>query len=110
MSQYLNYQNYASFFHKRTVLVCHHTSCMKAGASKVFEAFEKETLPQDVHLEKSDCQGQCSTSPTVRIIPEETWYYRVQSSDVPLIVEQHLKQGNRVKHKLNPRIHFFDKK
>jgi (2Fe-2S) ferredoxin len=106
MTQFFNDQNYASFFPKRSILICHHTSCMKAGAVKVFEAFAQEILPEDVELQKSECLGQCSTSPTVRIIPEETWYYRVKPSDVPLIVQQHLKEGNPVKHKLNPRIHF----
>jgi len=107
MSQSINYQDYASFFPKRIVMVCDHTSCVKAGSHKVFEAFLKENLPLDVEIQKCECQGQCSTSPTVRIIPEETWYYRVKVADVPLIVKQHLIEGNRVKAKLNPRIHLY---
>jgi (2Fe-2S) ferredoxin len=106
MSQSFNPQNYATFFPKRCIMICHHTSCLKAGAARVFDAFAQEDLPEDVVLQKSECQGQCSTSPTVRIVPEETWYYRVKPSDVPLIVQQHLKGGLLVKDKLNPRIHF----
>jgi (2Fe-2S) ferredoxin len=41
----------------------------------------------------------------VRVIPDEIWYYRVKPEDVPLIVEQHLKQGEPVQDKLNPSIH-----
>jgi (2Fe-2S) ferredoxin len=52
-----------------------------------------------------DCQGQCSSGPTVRIIPEETWYCQVQPSDVPIIIEQHLRGGEPVEAKLHPRIH-----
>lgn len=107
MAKSINYHDYASFFQKRTVMICQHTACRKAGAAKVFEAFEKEILPEDIDLQKCECQGQCSSSPTVRIIPEETWYCRVQPRDVPQIVQEHLKDGNRVEHKLNPRIHLY---
>jgi (2Fe-2S) ferredoxin len=56
-------------------------------------------------MEASGCLGQCNIGPTVRVIPDEIWYYRVTPEDVPLIVEQHLKQGEPVQEKLNPRFH-----
>ena len=107
MSKFSKNQDNNSLIEKTYIKICHHTSCMKAGAKKVFEAFEKENLPEDIELEKSECQGQCSTSPTVRITPEEIWYYRVKPSDVPIIVQQHLKDGKVVQDKLNPRIHLY---
>lgn len=66
-----------------------------------FEAIEEI----DFQVQAAECQGQCSSGPTVRIVPEETWYCRVKPSDVPLIVNQHFLGGKRIEEKLNPRIH-----
>ncbi len=86
------------------VLVCQYTSCLENGSADVLAAFQSEEIP-GVKVIGSGCQGQCSSGPTVRILPEETWYCRVKPPDVPVIIEQHLKQGKIVKEKLNPRIH-----
>ncbi|HBE30309.1 MAG TPA: 2Fe-2S ferredoxin, partial [Cyanobacteria bacterium UBA11368] len=40
------------------------------------------------------------SGPTVRIIPEETWYWQVKPNDVPAIIEQHLRGGKPVEAKL----------
>lgn len=85
------------------VLVCQHTSCLEAGSAAVLAAFEASEVA--VTVKGCGCQGQCSAGPTVRIIPEETWYCRVQPDDVPTIVEQHLIGGVPVEEKLHPRIH-----
>lgn len=89
----------------RYVMVCQHSSCMMQGSARILLALQITDLPEDIVVMPSGCQGQCSTSPTVRILPEETWYCRVQLSDVPLIVEQHLKGGKPLQNKLHPRIH-----
>ena len=91
--------------HTRYVLVCQHSSCQAAGASKILFEFQLAKLPPDVVILSTGCQGQCHLSPTVRILPEEVWYCRVQPNDVPLIVEQHLRGGNPVHSKLHPRFH-----
>lgn len=88
----------------RCVLVCQHTSCLAAGSAEVLAAFESADL-NGFKVTGTGCQGQCSSGPTVRIVPEETWYCQVKLSDVPVIVEQHLKGGKRVDAKLHPRIH-----
>ncbi len=87
-----------------SVLVCQHTSCRAAGAAAVLAAFES-SIVAGFTVKGCGCQGQCSSGPTVRIIPEETWYCRVQPSDVSIIVEQHLIGGKPVEDKLHPRIH-----
>lgn len=88
----------------RCVFVCQNRSCLNQGSERVFEAFQSAEIP-GVTLEKSGCLGQCSSGPTVRILPDETWYCRVQPPDVPLIIEQHLIGGEPVEAKLNPRLH-----
>ncbi|MCA1994293.1 MAG: (2Fe-2S) ferredoxin domain-containing protein [Coleofasciculus sp. S288] len=89
---------------ERCILVCQHRSCQAAGSAQVLAAFEKADT-NGFTAKGTGCQGQCSSGPTVRIVPEETWYCRVQPNDVPTIVEQHLKGGKRVEAKLHPRIH-----
>ncbi len=89
---------------ERCILVCQHRSCLAAGSAEVLAAFQAAEV-DGFTVTGTGCQGQCSASPTVRIVPEETWYCLVKPSDVPVIVEQHLKGGKRVEAKLHPRIH-----
>lgn len=89
---------------ERCVLVCQYRSCLANGSAEVLAAFEAAEVT-DFKVTGIGCQGQCSSGPTVRIVPEETWYCRVKPSDVPVIVEQHLKVGKPVEEKLHPRIH-----
>jgi len=89
----------------RRLFVCQYQSCLKNGSAEVLAAFESADIPDNIIVEASGCQGQCSIGPTVRITPEEIWYARVKPADVPLIVAQHLQGGKPVKSLLNPRIH-----
>lgn len=89
---------------KRCILVCQHRSCLKNGSAEVLAAFQEAETP-DMTVESSGCMGQCNTGPTVRILPDEIWYWRVNPSDVPAIIEQHLQGGKPVEAKLNRRIH-----
>lgn len=89
---------------RHCVMVCQYRSCLANGSAEVLTAFQAVEVP-GITVEGTGCQGQCSSGPTVRILPEETWYYRVKPNDVPIIVEQHLQQGKQVEAKLNPRVH-----
>ncbi|MDT9179681.1 MAG: (2Fe-2S) ferredoxin domain-containing protein [Limnospira sp. PMC 1291.21] len=88
----------------RCVLVCQHQSCLRNGSEGTLKAFEDADVP-NVKVEASGCLGQCNVGPTVRVIPDETWYYRVQPEDAKAIATQHLQGGKPVQEKLNPRIH-----
>lgn len=88
----------------RCVLVCQYRSCQKNGSLAVLEAFQAAEIP-GITVLGSECQGQCSTGPTVRVLPEETWYCRVKPSDVPAIAEQHLQNDKPVARLLHPRFH-----
>ncbi|MDY6939534.1 MAG: (2Fe-2S) ferredoxin domain-containing protein [Cyanobacteriota bacterium] len=89
---------------KSCILVCQHRSCLGQGSAQTLDAFEKEA-PSEFAVEGSECMGQCSSGPTVRVTSDETWYCQVKPEDVPEIVERHLKGGQPVDRKLNPRIH-----
>jgi len=86
------------------VMVCQHVSCQRNGSAEVLQAFRERKVP-GVTINPSGCLGQCSSGPTVRVTPDETWYCRVKPDDVPAIVEQHLIGGEPVEAKLHPRIH-----
>lgn len=90
----------------RCVLVCHNKSCLRNNSTEVFETFKAKTKNMDgVNIKASGCLGQCSTGPTVRVTPDEIWYYRVKPENVPLVVVQHLQGDKPVDEMLNPRLH-----
>ncbi|NEQ35082.1 MAG: (2Fe-2S) ferredoxin domain-containing protein [Okeania sp. SIO3I5] len=91
---------------ERHIFVCQYHSCLHQNSQEVLKTFEAETKNLvGVNIEPSSCLGQCSIGPTVRIIPDEIWYYRVQPEHIPLIVRQHLKGNKPIDEMLNPRIH-----
>lgn len=90
---------------KRTLLVCQNCSCLSRGSPELLKALAAADLPEDVDVREVGCLGQCNVAPNIRIVPEETWYCRLQPEDIDAIVEQHLKGGQPVQAKLHPRIH-----
>ena len=86
------------------VQVCQHRSCQRGGAEAVLEAFRQYQSPHIVVVE-SDCMGQCSSGPTVKVMPGHTWYCRLTPEEVASIVEQHLGRGEWVRDRLHPRFH-----
>jgi (2Fe-2S) ferredoxin len=89
---------------RRCILVCQHRSCERSGSEEVLTAFQAANVP-GVFVSGSDCMGQCSSGPTVRVVPDQVWYCQVKPSDVPLIVDQHLKADQPVEALLHPRFH-----
>ena len=88
----------------KTVLVCEHTTCSQQGSGQVLKAFQPYASPE-ICVETTGCLGQCGSGPMVLILPDETWYCHIHPGDVPIIAEQHLKQGQIVTKKLYPRFH-----
>ncbi|PSN13641.1 2Fe-2S ferredoxin [filamentous cyanobacterium CCT1] len=89
------------------VQVCRHRSCDRGGSAAVLAAF-REHQSSTILIVESDCMGQCSAGPTVKVMPGNTWYCRVTAEDVPRIVAQHLQGGEPVRDRLHPRFHPFD--
>ena len=90
----------------RYVFVCQNHSCLRQNSQEVLKTFKAKTENLvGVYIQPSSCLGQCSTSPTVKVTPDEIWYYRVKPEKVPLIVAQHLKGNKPVYDMLNSRIH-----
>lgn len=88
----------------RQVLVCQYVNCRANGSAEVLAEFLNCPVA-GVEVIGSECQGQCNMGPTVRVLPDETWYCRVKPEDVVEIAEQHLKGDQVVDRLLHPRMH-----
>lgn len=87
------------------VSVCQHRSCSRSGSEAVLKAFQRHQSAT-LMVNGCECQGQCGSGPTVRVMPDDTWYCRVQPEDVDTIVENHLvPDGKPVESLQNPRMH-----
>lgn len=87
------------------VTVCQHRSCVRNGSEDVLAAFQRHPSAP-VMVSSCECQGQCGSGPTVKVMPDNTWYCQVTPDDVDEIIETHLQpDGHPVERLLNPRIH-----
>ncbi len=75
-------------------------SCPASGSMAVLGELDREIeargLRNDVQLTTCGCLGLCDEGPMMVVYPEGVWYRRVQPSDVPEIVSQHLADGKPV--------------
>lgn len=88
----------------RRVLICQSRACCKGGAAKVLAAFQAEPV-RDVAIEPSGCLGQCGNGPMVLILPEQSWYCRLQPQEVPVVIQKHLRNWQPVQPFLYPKFH-----
>lgn len=97
--------------HGITVLICHGSACVSAGAPKIKKIIESEIKNlglnsievkssecqhDNVKLKITGCHGFCQRGPTVIIEPEGTFYTEVKPEDAYDIVHSHLKNGKIV--------------
>lgn len=85
-------------------MVCQNRTCRKQGSAKVLAAFELHPVA-GVTVVGSSCLGECGNGPMVRVMPEQVLYSRVQPSEVPAVVERHLRGGHPVAAMLYPQFH-----
>ncbi|NER85344.1 MAG: (2Fe-2S) ferredoxin domain-containing protein, partial [Leptolyngbya sp. SIO1D8] len=71
------------------VTVCQNRSCVRSGSDQVLAKFQ-EHQSNHIMISGCECQGQCGSGPTVRVMPGDTWYCRVKPEDVDIIVDEHL--------------------
>jgi (2Fe-2S) ferredoxin len=88
----------------KTVLICQHNACRKAGSADVLAAFRANS-PAHINIQSVRCLGQCGNGAMVLVLPEQSWYDRVQPDEVPAIVERHLKNGKPIQAMLYKKIH-----
>ena len=76
------------------------SSCPASGSYAVLNGLDREIqargLGRDVQVTACGCMGLCDEGPVMVVYPEGVWYRRVQPSDIPEIVAQHLLEGKPV--------------
>ena len=82
--------------------------CGTFGGFEILERFRHEVdrrqLAKEILVTRAGCTGHHACGPTVIVYPEGIWYARVQSEDVPIIIEEHLIEGRPVERLINRRI------
>jgi (2Fe-2S) ferredoxin len=82
------------------VLVCKGGDCSKKGGKETKKALKSELRAEgmngDVRIDSVECLGLCKQGPNVIVYPEGSWYLGLKESDVPEVVEEHLKHGEPV--------------
>lgn len=85
------------------VLVCGGTGCTSTDSPKIMEKLNEEIskagLDKEVKVVRTGCFGLCEAGPIVIVYPEGSFYSRVQVSDIPEMVNEHLLKG-RIVHRL----------
>ena len=69
----------------KMILVCLGRSCRHYGASQVLAAFKAQPVSA-IEVEARYCFGHCGNGPMVLVLPEQSWYCRVQPQQVPAIL------------------------
>ena len=82
------------------LLVCAGTGCVANHAFEIKDGLEKEIvqrgLQNEVAVVTTGCQGFCERGPIVIVQPDGIFYERIQSENIPLLVEEHLLKGRPV--------------
>lgn len=81
-------------------------SCGATGAQNLLMALnmgliERGVQPGEVLVTGTTCLGPCEQGPNVVVYPTGTWYSQVKDSDVPIILDEHIKKGEPAA-QLNP--------
>jgi (2Fe-2S) ferredoxin len=76
-------------------------SCAPAGSREVLFALQEglashPELWSTVTVTPCGCLGPCLEGPSIVVYPEGVWYARVQKSDAPEIVREHMLGGRPV--------------
>ncbi|MDZ7843484.1 MAG: NADH-quinone oxidoreductase subunit NuoF [Anaerolineales bacterium] len=81
---------------KQTILICRGTGCESSKSPEIQAAFQEALTGEDVEVKFTGCHGMCQQGPLVVIEPEDIFYAKVKTKDVPKIVENHIRKGEIV--------------
>jgi (2Fe-2S) ferredoxin len=84
--------------YERQLLVCTYGAwCKLDDADEIRAALKSAAhdagLGSEVRVTKSGCLGQCGHGPMAVMWPENVWYSKLTPTDVPELVESHIKKG-----------------
>ncbi|BBE31988.1 NADH dehydrogenase [Tepiditoga spiralis] len=86
--------------YKQYILVCGGTGCTSSGSNDIIDIFneklEKNNLNKDIQVVRTGCFGFCEQGPIVKVLPDNTFYVKVEEKDVEEIINEHVIKGRRV--------------
>lgn len=79
----------------------HPRGCCKGKDSEaILMAFKSELakagLAKEVRAQKAGCLDVCESGAAVVVYPDNVWYGKVTTQDVPLIVKSHILEGKPI--------------
>ncbi len=84
-------------YKRSQILICGGTGCTSSGSTVLVKELKKELVRHDildeVEVVTTGCFGLCELGPVVIVYPEGTFYSRVEATDIPEMVEEHLVKG-----------------
>lgn len=84
-------------YKRSQILICGGTGCTSSGSMVLVKELKKELVKHDildeVEVITTGCFGLCELGPVVIVYPEGTFYSRVEATDIPEMVEEHLVKG-----------------
>ena len=94
------YASRVGFKDKTYLLICGGTGCHATGSLKVkdalLEALKAKGLEDKVEVVETGCNGFCAMGPLMVVQPGNVFYQKIQTEDIPDIVQNHLINGKPV--------------
>jgi (2Fe-2S) ferredoxin len=88
----------------RRVLVCQHRTCTKDGAAKVLATLQQQKIT-NVNVEACGCLGLCGSGPMVLVLPDNIYYWHIDSQKAQAIIDTHLLGNEAIASMMHPRLH-----
>lgn len=86
--------------YKSHLLICGGTGCMASESDTIAETLKAELakhgLENEVQVIMTGCFGFCEKGPIVKVLPDNTFYTQVKTTDAAEIVAEHLVKGRKV--------------
>jgi NADH:ubiquinone oxidoreductase subunit F (NADH-binding)/(2Fe-2S) ferredoxin/ferredoxin len=91
--------------YKMQLLVCGGTGCTASKSDEIVTNLKAELQSQGIEDEVkvivTGCFGYCEQGPIVKVVPDNTIYFKVNPDDAKEIIEQHVIKGHKVERLLN---------
>src|SRR4030067_1795481 len=79
---------------------CAGPGCVSAGSLEIKKVIETEInkrgLEKEVGIVLTGCNGLCAGGPVIAVYPEEIFYQKLKTEDIPHLVEEHFLKGRPV--------------
>ncbi len=89
-----------NFQDKTYLMLCGGTGCHSTGSLEIKQALlqeiENRKLQDRVQLIETGCNGFCANGPILVVQPQDIFYQKLKTEDIPELIEQHILQDTPV--------------